>query len=237
MGGAMSLPTARIVAPLSFAINFAAQQYGMLYASPNMKEVSDSNYSPFTPWPYSIAIFFGPQQILQLAYLYNLVFASDAKREDQAVDYAPYYVAGNMLIATWLGFWSTGGWLGSFICCALNTGSQAHYVYTRLDTTSSTNRLTYFTSCTFYGIGVFDVLHSGAVAFYRTIPPSALVQAATGLGFIGLASVSTPTVGACLVYDLLGLAAGQSGTWQLLLGAFAVATGGIVATKARQVGF
>ena len=33
----MSLPTARIVAPLSFAINFAVQNYGMSYASPNMK--------------------------------------------------------------------------------------------------------------------------------------------------------------------------------------------------------
>ena len=36
------------------------------------------------------------------------------------------------------------------------------------------------------------------------------------------------------VYDLLGMTAGQSGAWQKTLGAFAVATGAIVAAKARS---
>jgi len=233
----MSLPTARIVAPLSFAINFAVQNWGMMYASPNMKEISDSNYSPFTPWPYAIAIFFGPQQILQLVYLYNLCFADDAHRDEQALDYAPYYTLGNAMIAIWLGFWETSGWTGSAICCAINTLAQAQYVFQRLDHNSSKNRLTYYTANTFAGIGVFDVFHAGAVAFYRQIPPSILVQAATGLGFVGLASVSNPTFGACLVYDLLGMVAGQSGAWQKTLGAFAIATGAVVATKARSTGF
>jgi hypothetical protein len=40
--------TARWAAPLSFAIDFAAQQYGML-SSPNMKDINDLNPSYWSP--------------------------------------------------------------------------------------------------------------------------------------------------------------------------------------------
>ena len=132
---------------------------------------------------------------------------------------------------------------------------------------------TYYTSNTFAGIGVFDVFHAGAVAFCarrhldradrsdRQIPPSILVQAATGLGAPGAALGAhgirlrrarqrvqpdvrrvprcAPSVrpAHAAVYDLLGMVAGQSGAWQKTLGAFAVATGAVVATKARSTGF
>jgi len=64
-------PTARWVAPLYFAIDFAAQQYGML-SSPNMKDVHDANLSFWSPQPYSVAGFFFPQQLFQLAWLYRI---------------------------------------------------------------------------------------------------------------------------------------------------------------------
>ena len=94
-------------------------------------------------------------EILQLVYLYNLCFADDAHRDEQALDYAPYYTLGNAMIAIWLGFWETSGWTGSAICCgmtdlsfegadrlAINTLAQAQYVFQRLDHNSSKNRLT-----------------------------------------------------------------------------------------------
>ncbi len=37
--------------------------------------------------------------------------------------------------------------------------------------------------------------------------------------------------GGCLVYDLVALAVGQSGSWRTLLGAYAVGAGAIVAAK------
>lgn len=60
----MTHSTARWVAPLSFGIDFAAQQYGML-SSPNMKDINDKNLSFWSPQPFAIAGFFFPQQIFQ----------------------------------------------------------------------------------------------------------------------------------------------------------------------------
>lgn len=100
----VALSTARWAAPLSFAIDFAAQQYGML-ASPNMKDVHDANLSFWSPQPYFIAAFFFPQQLCQLAWLYRL-YKLDAKNpaEEQElktmVDYVPYYAVGNLCIAS-----------------------------------------------------------------------------------------------------------------------------------------
>ncbi len=37
-----------------------------------MKDINDQNISFFSPHPYFIAGFFGPQQILQLVWLYRL---------------------------------------------------------------------------------------------------------------------------------------------------------------------
>lgn len=57
---AISYSTAKWVAPLSFIIDFAAQQYGM-FATPNMKDIHDRNLSFFSPQPFFIAAFFFPQ--------------------------------------------------------------------------------------------------------------------------------------------------------------------------------
>jgi hypothetical protein len=101
----MSHSTARWVAPLSFAIDFAAQQYGML-SSPNMADVHNAHLSFFSPQPYFIAGFFFPQQLFQLAWLYRLYRLDGNKSlneqtEIQAmVDFVPYYAAGNVCIAS-----------------------------------------------------------------------------------------------------------------------------------------
>jgi hypothetical protein len=103
----MGIPysTARWVAPLSFAIDFAAQQYGML-SSPNMKDVHDANLSFWSPQPFFIAGFFFPQQLFQLAWLYRLwkldpsKSAENKKEVQQMVDFVPYYAIGNLCIAS-----------------------------------------------------------------------------------------------------------------------------------------
>merc|ERR1712093_1425 len=91
--------TARIVAPLSFAIDFAAQQYGML-ATPNMKDIHDANLSFWSPQPYFIAGFFFPQQLFRLAWLYRLwkldgsKSAKNKKEVEIMTDFVPYYAVG-----------------------------------------------------------------------------------------------------------------------------------------------
>jgi hypothetical protein len=100
----VSLSTARWLAPVSFAVDFAAQQYGML-STPNMKDVHDSNISFFSPQPFFIAGFFFPQQIIQVAWLWRLWNATpQSVKTDrsvaQMVDFAPYYAVGNFCIAS-----------------------------------------------------------------------------------------------------------------------------------------
>ena len=100
----MSYSTAKWVAPVSFIIDFAAQQYGM-FSSPNMKDIHDKNLSFFSPQPYFIAGFFFPQQLFQIAWLYRLYKLDPKKSEverqelDQMVDFVPYYSLGNLCIA------------------------------------------------------------------------------------------------------------------------------------------
>jgi hypothetical protein len=99
-----SYSTAKWVAPLSFLIDFVAQQYGM-FSSPNMKDIHDRNMSFFSPQPFFIAGFFFPQQIVQLVWLYRL-YKLDPKKSvaekeelDQQIDFVPYYAIGNLCIA------------------------------------------------------------------------------------------------------------------------------------------
>ena len=97
--------TARWAAPLSFLVDFAAQQYGML-ASPNMKDIHDANISFWSPQPYFIAAFFFPQQIFQLVWLYRLYKLDPKKSEKESkevntmVDFVPFYIVGNLCIAS-----------------------------------------------------------------------------------------------------------------------------------------
>jgi hypothetical protein len=99
----ISYSTARWVAPASFLIDFACQNYGML-SSPNMKDIHDRNLSFFSPQPFFIAGFFFPQQLFQVAWLYRLWKLDPSKpgeraELDQIVDFVPYYCVENLCIA------------------------------------------------------------------------------------------------------------------------------------------
>ncbi|KUJ17333.1 uncharacterized protein LY89DRAFT_644752 [Mollisia scopiformis] len=242
----MGIPhsTARWVAPVSFLIDFAAQQYGML-SSPNMKDVHDANLSFWSPQPFFIAGFFFPQQLFQLAWLYRLWKLDPSKGEkerqetQQMVDFVPYYAVGNLCIATWMIFWNASALKTANIFVLINSFTQLYYIFFRLppmNTRSTSSVLTHIVSKTFAGIGVLDFLHNGSVAYFDHQGPNMLVKVGTGLGFAALASVSDWIFGGCLVYDLVALSVGQSGIkgqegWGRLLGMYAAGTAAVVGVR------
>ena len=75
------------------------------------------------------------------------------------------------------------------------------------------------------------MLQNGSVAYFKDAPATMTVRVATGLGFGLLSAVSDWIFGGCLVYDLVALAVGQTGSWRNLLGAYAVGSAGILAAK------
>jgi hypothetical protein len=131
-------------------------------------------------------------------------------------------------------FWNSNNLETSNIFVIINTVSQLVYISTLLpplDTRSTPNLLTHIVAKSFAGIGVLDLLHNTSAAYYRGVPPSSLMQIATGVAFAGAASVSDWMLGGCLVYDLVALSMGQEGGWSRLLGGYAVATAGIVGMR------
>lgn len=131
-------------------------------------------------------------------------------------------------------FWNSERLDISHAFVTVNTLAQLYYMITKLqpmNTKSTSSILTHIVSKTFAGIGVLDLLHNGSVAFFKDEPATTTIRVLTGLGF-GLASAASDWIfGGCLVYDLVALAAGQSGSWRTLLGAYAVGSAGIVAAK------
>ncbi|KAL9633065.1 MAG: hypothetical protein Q9164_004922 [Protoblastenia rupestris] len=234
----ISYSTAKWMAPASFLLDFTAQQYGM-FSSPNMLDIHNRNLSFWSPQPYFIAGFFFPQQLFQLAWLYRL-YKLDPKNPgerqelEQMVDFVPYYSLGNICIGTWMLFWNTEQLKISNIFVLVNSFTQLYYISTRLqpmNTNSTSSVLTHIVSKTFAGIGVLDFLHNGSVAYFKDVPATMAVKVVTGLGF-GLASAASDWIfGGCLVYDLVALAMGQSGSWSSLLGAYAVGAAAIVGAK------
>jgi hypothetical protein len=131
-------------------------------------------------------------------------------------------------------FWNANNLPISNLFVILNTSAQILYLTTRLsplNTKSTPSILTHIVSKTFAGIGVLDLLHNTAAAYFVGVPPSTAVKVFTGIGFAAAASVSDWIFGGCLVYDLVGLAVGQGGQWGGLLGGYAALTAGIVAAK------
>lgn len=238
----VSLSTARYLAPISFAVDFAAQQYGML-STPNMKDVHDANLSFFSPQPFFIAGFFFPQQLFQLAWLWRLWrLTPQSQLEDKdagtMVDFSPFYAVGNFCIATWMIFWNASDLKTSNMFVVINSLAQLYYIFGRLppmDLSSTNSVLTHIVSKTFAGIGVLDLLHNGSVAYFVHEQPSLLVKVLTGVGFGGLAACSDWIFGGCLAYDLVALSVGQRAYgntgWSNLLGLYAAGTAVIVAAK------
>lgn len=100
-----------------------------------------------------------------------------------------------------------------------------------MNTSSTSSILTHVVAKTFAGIGVLDFLHNGAAAFLRGESATSAVRVLTGVGFGAASAASDWIFGSCLVYDLVALAVGQSGSWRTLLGAYAVGSAGIVVAK------
>lgn len=245
----ISHSTARWIAPASFAIDFAAQQYGLL-STPSMKDVHDANLSFFSPQPYFIGGFFFPQQLFQLAWLYRLYKLDPSKgvkekqEADTIVHFVPYYAVGNMCIATWMIFWNTSQLKIANIFVLINSFTQLYYISTlqpRMNLNSTSSVLTHIVSKTFAGIGILDFLHNGSVAYFNhNLYPSPLTKALTAVGFGSLALGSDWIFGGCIVYDLIGLSVGQSiyaskyhgdTSWSTLLGGYAAATALIVGIR------
>ncbi len=134
----------------------------------------------------------------------------------------------------WMFFWNADNLETANIFVIINTVAQLGYIATTLeplDRRSSPNFLTHIVAKTFAGIGVLDLLHNTSAAYFKGVPPSSLVQAATGVGFAVAASMSDWIFGGCLVYDLVALSCGQEGGWSRLLGGYAAMALGIVGIK------
>lgn len=210
-----------------------------MLSSPNMKDINDRNLSFWSPQPFFIAGFFFPQQLFQLAWLYRLYKLDPRKPSerpelDQMVDFVPYYAVGNLCIGTWMFFWNAEQLKISNIFVIINSLTQLYYVFAKLppmDTRSTSNVLTNIVSRTFAGIGVLDLVHNGSAAYFKDAAPSMTIKVLTALGF-GLGSAAGDWIfGGCMVYDLVALAAGQSGSWRNILAAYAVGAAGIVGAK------
>ncbi|OCF31527.1 hypothetical protein I316_06726 [Kwoniella heveanensis BCC8398] len=243
----VSLSTARVIAPLSFAVDFGCQLYGML-SSPNMKDIHDRNLCSFSPQPFAIAGFFSPQQILQLLWIREL-FRSDRQVEKGTIRYAPWYALGNGCIAVWMLFWNANNLKGSNVLVTINTLTQLYYTFFLRDPAPNTyqSKLTNVINITFAGIGVLDLFHNATAAYYPGIPPNMLVKLLTPLASI-FTALSTPLLFAsCIAYDLFGVAVGQHQMasraigglgggggegWARLLGGVGLGVVGIVAARA-----
>ena len=243
--------TPRALAPAAFCYNFAAQLYGIL-ASPSMKDIHDANLSFFSPQPYFIALFFFPQQILQVVWLWKLWNTGGGGKDDRQrgkgeeeeesmmLDYVPYYVLGNACIGTWMFAWTASSLILADVFVIINSAAQLWYTFFRLDamnTRSTPSILTHAVVKTFTGIGVLDFLHNTSVAFFPDdLAPGVGTKVLTGLAFAGLGAVSDWILGASLVYDLVALSVGQASysrdaSWSGLLAGFAVGCVVIVGGK------
>lgn len=134
----------------------------------------------------------------------------------------------------WLFFWNSERLDISQIFVTINSLAQLYYMYAKLapmNTKSTSSVLTHLVSKTFAGIGVLDLLHNGSVAFFKDAAPSTAVKVITGLGFAALSASGDWIFGGCMVYNLVALAVGQSGSWRNLLGAYAVGAAAIVTAK------
>ena len=131
-------------------------------------------------------------------------------------------------------FWNSSQLKASNVFVTINSFTQLYYIFGLLppmNTSSTSSVLTHLVAKTFGGIGVLDFLHNTSAGFFVGEDPSTAVKVITGLGFAGLSAASDWIFGGCMVYDLLALTVGQSGSWRTLLGAYTVGSAAIVAAK------
>ncbi|KAL9090326.1 MAG: hypothetical protein Q9165_005360 [Trypethelium subeluteriae] len=245
-----------VIAPYAvsaaFLYDFLAQLFGIL-STPSMKDVHDRNMSFWSPNAYFIGAFFLPQQVIQVIWLSRFWRLSvkeprNVKEEEEVnrmKSYVPWYIVGNVCIGTWMFFWNASHLNLSHLLVTLNTLTQLTYLFAvlarpdqRLNPRSPSSLLTHLVAKTFAGIGILDLLHNAAAAFYVRQSPSAVTKVLTGVGFVSLAvAPATDWIfGACLAYDLVALSVGQGQWgkdrgWSALLAVYAVVVAGIVGVR------
>ena len=204
-----------------------------------MKDINDRNLSFWSPHPFFIAAFFLPLQLFQLAWLWRL-YRLDSKKPnerkelDQMVDYVPYFSLGNVCLGVWMVFWNSEHLKISNLFVLINGLTQLFYMYVRLpnmNTRSTTSILTNVVCRAFAGIAVLDLLHNGSIAYFKDVEANTTVKVVTAVVFSSLSAASDWIFGGCMVYDLVAIAAGQSGGWRTLLGAYALGAACIVCVK------
>jgi hypothetical protein len=247
--------TATIVAASSWVFNFGAQMVGIM-SDPSMKDVADAHHAFLAPQPFAIALFFFPQTIIQVYWIYKLAKSQqsysrlwnegeqaneDSSAVDEAVRYVPYFALGNVCIGLWMLFWTNNHLGMSDLFVNINSFAQLYYVFTQLGPLSRETLLTHIVSKMFAGIGILDVVDNASSAFlnYRDsgFHAGIVTYVLTFIVSGGLAAVSDLLLGACLVYDLLALFAGQlayDGLWAFILLAAAGVAAAIVLLKAAR---
>jgi hypothetical protein len=140
-----------------------------MMAKPNMKDLHDKYPASFSPQPFAILGFFGPQQIIQLLWLREL-WRNESQVEKGTLRYVPWYALGNTCIAVWMLLWvsifcnatnknvandQNGDNLkGSFVPVAINTLTQLYYVFFLRNSATPTyqSKLTNIVNITFAGV-------------------------------------------------------------------------------------
>ncbi|EPQ60021.1 hypothetical protein GLOTRDRAFT_67311 [Gloeophyllum trabeum ATCC 11539] len=228
---------ARLMTLGSWAINFAAQTYGML-TKPNMKDIHDTYHYAFSPNPMFIGVYFSMQVVIQLTWISKLWRPSGGRKDDASaygepsqLKYAPIYALGNLCIAGWMLFWNNENFVMSQALVTVNSFAQFYAVFVMLPPMTADNVWTHLTAQTFAGIGVLDFVDNGAVVLRLAGPPSTAIQVVTGLVFGLGALLTNPIFSATMLYNLVGLYFGQSGVWAKNLAWMIFATGIVVFFK------
>lgn len=147
-------------------------------------------------------------------------------------------------------FWNASLLTPAALLVAANALAQLTFVFARLGPLTCASApgaaavLTHAAAKAAAGLGVLDVLHNGSVALLAgggqggAAPvPGLAVEVATGVVFAVLACASDWLLGACLVFDLVALAVGQSGYgnagWAAWLAVYA---GGVAVVVAARSG-
>lgn len=250
--------TAAYASAAAWSFNFLCQMYGML-STPNMKDIAVKYHAFLSPLPIAIAVFFFPQTILQVYWIYRLYKQSsatssplgdadghddlndlsgpDQEDDEEAVPYAPFFILGNISIGLWMVFWNGEHLILSDILVNINSASQLYYCFARLSPISQSNKLTHLVAKMFAGIGVLDVVDNASSAFlnydFTHFEPGLVSYLLAIAAAAGLGFISDPIFGACLVYCWLALFLGQlgQGLWAFILLICAGITAGVVVVK------
>lgn len=137
-----------------------------MMSTPNMKDIADKYHAMFSPQPYAIGLFFAPQAMIQLYWLWRLYQKPATKQgeSDESVNYAPYFIVGNTMIGLWMVAWNNERLDLSNIAVCINSFSQLFYVMTQLPPLTKSNALTHIVAKMFAGIGIMDFLDNTAAA-------------------------------------------------------------------------